>query len=206
MSKIKIYEKFPWQNLSCDFVIGVDEVGRGCLAGPVYAAAACLKSSGCLEGIDDSKNLTPLKRKVLSDKISNEHWVAIGSASLEEIEQLNILHASLLAMKRAVLGLKLDLFKSHILVDGPYTIPGLEPKISQTAVVKGDQRATPIAAASIIAKVARDELLDKMSEDYPEYGFEKHKGYSTKLHKEAIAKYGPSSVHRRSFKGVKEFL
>ena len=135
-----------------------------------------------------------------------EHHVCIASSSLKEIDELNILHASLLAMKRAVMGLKLNLNESHILVDGNFIIPGMESKISQTALIKGDLRATPIAAASIVAKVARDELLIAMAEDYPQYGFERHKGYSTKLHKEAIKKFGPTKEHRRSFSGVKEYL
>lgn len=199
-------EAYAWQDLPEQFIIGVDEVGRGCLAGPVYAAAVCLKPAGFIKEINDSKTLNPKKRKILSDRIKVEHHICIASSSLKEIEELNILHASLLAMKRAVLGLKLDLSNSHILVDGTFTIPGLEPKITQTALIKGDLRATPIAAASIVAKVTRDELLIAMAEDYPDYGFEKHKGYSTKLHKEAIKKFGPTKEHRRTFSGVKEYL
>ena len=202
----KIVEAYPWQDHKEQFIIGVDEVGRGCVAGPVYAAAVCLKPSGFIKEINDSKTLTPQKRKALSDRIMLEHHVCIASSSLKEIDELNILHASLLAMKRAVMGLKLNLNESHILVDGNFIIPGMESKISQTALIKGDLRATPIAAASIVAKVARDELLIAMAEDYPQYGFERHKGYSTKLHKEAIKKFGPTKEHRRSFSGVKEYL
>ena len=122
--KNKIIEAFPWQDLTGQYIIGVDEVGRGCLAGPVYAAAVCLKPSGFIDEINDSKKITAKKRKILSDRIKLEHHVSVASSSLQEIEELNILHASLLAMKRAVLGLKLDLYKSHILVDGNFTIPG----------------------------------------------------------------------------------
>lgn len=199
---------FPWDKLKEKIVIGVDEVGRGCLAGPVYASAVILNTENDFSEFTDSKKISASRRDKISKQIQEDHYVGIGFATVLEIEKLNILHAALLAMKRAVEKLNLkdvDPSEVHILVDGPYKIPGLE-KYTQTPVIKGDLRAAPISAASIVAKVTRDQVITDLAGQYPQYGFEKHKGYSTKVHKEAIAIHGPCPEHRRLFKGVKEFL
>lgn len=185
--------------------IGVDEVGRGCLAGPVFAAAVILPLEYSNQNLfKDSKLLSEKKRQHLSKLILNVSKVGIAFASPKEIENLNILQASLLAMKRAVE--KLNLQAANVLVDGKFIIPNLQPLFSQKAVIKGDTKHQEIAAASIVAKVTRDALLTQMAKDHPQYFFEKHKGYGTKLHKEAIKKWGPCKEHRSLFKGVKEFL
>lgn len=194
---------FRWHGLTPQPVIGVDEVGRGCLAGPVYAAAVILDPSGEYQHFKDSKMLSPVQRKELCFEICRDHRVGIGFATVEEISQLNILWAALLAMKRSVENLGVGW--GHILVDGNQKIPKIEA-YTQTPLVKGDQRAAPIAAASIVAKVHRDNLLTEMANEYPHYGFEKHKGYSTAAHKEALARWGPTKIHRPTFAGVKEYL
>lgn len=196
------FEPYPWEKLLPQTVIGVDEVGRGCLAGRVYAAAVILDTSKDLSELTDSKKLNPKKRKILSEQILTEHSCGIGFASVKEIDEINILQASLLAMKRAVHELGVD--SGYVLVDGNQKIPYLEG-FEQECVIKGDLRATPIAAASIVAKVARDEYITDLGVKYPEYGFAAHKGYSTKVHKASIAEHGPCPVHRRSFAGVKEY-
>lgn len=185
-------------------VIGVDEVGRGCLAGPVYAAAVIFRTDELSDLVTDSKLLSEKRREELFDQIMSVHHVGIGSASVEEIDQLNILNASLLAMKRAVE--KLGVPSGHVLVDGNKLIPNLSMNFKQTTIIKGDLRAAPISAASIIAKVTRDRLMKELGAQYPVYGFEVHKGYSTPVHKESIVTNGPCIVHRRSFAGVKEYL
>lgn len=202
---MKNIEPFDWESIAADPVIGVDEVGRGCLAGPVYAAAVILNEDTDISELTDSKKISATRRQILSDKIKQEHIVGIGFATPEEIAEINILQASLLAMSRAVQNLKVDLTKAHILVDGTFKIPQFK-NVQQTTVIKGDLRAAPISAASIIAKVERDNLLVELAEKYPEYGFEKHKGYCTKVHKDAIKKHGPSDVHRKTFAGVREYL
>lgn len=182
-------------------IIGVDEVGRGCLAGPVCAGAVCLSDDSFW--YKDSKTLSPIKRQVFYKEITEKHQTALGFASVEEIDQINILQASLLAMKRAVLSLNLS--KGTVIVDGSFLIPNLKT-FKQMAVIKGDTKVSCIGAASIIAKHYRDEWLKKLSKEYPGYGFEKHKGYSSMLHRQAIEKLGPCSIHRKTFSGVKEFL
>lgn len=182
-------------------VIGVDEAGRGCLAGPVFASAVILKSNNPYY---DSKSLSPEKRKILAQKIILESFYAIGIATVEEIEKLNILQAALLAMKRAVLQLPSQ--KGHVVVDGSFTIPNLPNTFHQTAIVKGDQRVFSISAASILAKVKRDEWMSSQDKNYPKYSFSRHKGYATIQHREAIKQYGPCSLHRKTFAGVREFL
>ncbi len=181
-------------------VVGVDEAGRGCLAGPVFAGAVILKFP---QKFKDSKLLSPKKRQRLAQTIKKNHLFAIGTASLEEIEKLNIHWASLLAMKRAVD--KLGLSGGHLLIDGKASIKQLS-HFSQTAIVQGDRRASPISAAGILAKTERDKLMLKYGKLYPLYGFEKHKGYATKSHKAAIIKYGPCPIHRRGFSGVREYI
>jgi len=176
-------------------VAGVDEAGRGPLAGPVFAAAVILAEDEYIEGINDSKKLSPKKREEIYDIIM-EKALAVACASVDEkeIDQINILNATYLAMKRAVekLGIKPD----FVLVDGNRD-PGLN--IPTQTLVKGDAKSISIAAASIVAKVERDRYITEMAKVYPEYGFEQHKGYGTKLHNEAILKYGPSPIHRMTF-------
>lgn len=177
-------------------VAGVDEAGRGPLAGPVAAAAVILDPTVILPGLNDSKQLPPRKRARLAELIKAKAiaW-AVGWASVEEIDHLNIRQASLLAMKRALAALPVP--ADFVLVDGKDQIPDLEVK--QKALVKGDQVSASIAAASILAKVARDAYMDELHLLYPCYGFNKHKGYPTKEHYQALQKYGPSPVHRKSF-------
>lgn len=178
-----------------EIVCGIDEAGRGPLAGPVYAAAVILPKGYVVEGVNDSKKLSEKKRELLFDKIKNEALsYSIGTASNEEIDEINILQATFLAMRRAVDGLSIK--PDIALVDGNKT-PGLN--IAEIAIIKGDAKSANIAAASILAKVSRDRYMLKMSEVYPDYQFEKHKGYGTKLHYEMIEKYGISPIHRKSF-------
>ena len=180
-------------------VAGADEAGRGPLAGPVVAAAVIMPNDRFIEGIDDSKKLTEKKREKLFDLITSDAIsYGVGIVSNEEIDATNILIATRKAFAMAIEQLK----KPYVL----YTdyITGLDPSISYTAFVKGDASVYSIAAASIIAKVTRDRILTEYSEMYPQYGFEKHKGYGTKLHYEAIQKYGLLPVHRKSF--LKKYL
>lgn len=203
MASSKAIDIFDWQSLLPHPVIGVDEVGRGCLAGPVYAAACIINPENEWQHYTDSKKLTANRRAVLSEEIEVNHRVGIGFATVEEITKLNILNAALLAMKRAIL--KLDVDTAHVLVDGTQKIPNLEG-YEQTTLVKGDLRAAPVAAASIVAKVTRDNVLEDLSKIYPGYGFEKHKGYGTPVHKTFIRDLGPCPEHRPTFAGVKEYL
>ncbi len=175
---------------------GTDEAGRGPLAGDVYAAAVILNPDDVIEEINDSKKLSEKKREMLFDVIKEKavSW-CIATASVEEIEEINILNAAMLAMKRAVSGL--DVKPEFILVDGNKVPDGLE--IKADCLVKGDALSASIGAASILAKVARDRYMKEIALKYPEYGFEKHKGYGTKQHREALLKYGPCPVHRMSF-------
>ncbi len=176
-------------------ICGVDEAGRGPLAGPVFAAAVILPEGLCIEGLNDSKKLSEKKRETLFDEIC-ENAVAYGIASSteQEIDDINILNAALLAMKRAVD--KLSEVPDMILVDGNKTF---KTEIPSVAVVKGDSLSANIAAASILAKVSRDRFMGELAKKYPEYQFEKHKGYPTKLHYEMVEAHGLSEVHRRTF-------
>ncbi|MCB9026800.1 MAG: ribonuclease HII [Bdellovibrionaceae bacterium] len=200
----KNFEPYPWQDLRPFPLIGVDEVGRGCLAGPVYAAAVIINPQNDFSKYTDSKALSEKRRNLLSDHIKKNHLWSIAFATVNEITELNILKAALLAMKRAVLNLSIE--SGHVIVDGNCLIPNLPKSFLQTPLVKGDLRAAPVAAASIIAKVARDQWISEQGDEFPEYHFAKHKGYSTALHKELIAKHGPCKLHRPTFRGVKEFL
>lgn len=174
---------------------GVDEAGRGPLAGDVYAAAVILDPDVVIEGINDSKKLSEKKRELIFEEICQKAKAyCIATASVAEIEEINILNAAMLAMKRAVEGL--DIQPDYVLVDGN-RLPDLTYPCE--AVIKGDANSASIAAASILAKVARDRNLRELDEMYPEYGFSKHKGYGTKAHYEAILEHGPSPVHRMSF-------
>ncbi len=174
---------------------GVDEAGRGPLAGPVCAAAVILPENKIIEGVNDSKKLTEKKREKLYDVIINECVAySIAFATVEEIEEINILNATMLAMKRAVEGLSVK--ADYAMIDGN-RLPPLD--IPCECIVKGDANSASIAAASILAKVSRDRLCYEYAEKYPQYGFEKHKGYGTKLHTDAIKEYGPCEIHRMSF-------
>ena len=198
---MKKYSPIDWKHFQPKPVIGVDEAGRGCLAGPVFSAAVILKSD---DKYPDSKQVSPKKRKELADSIMSKHIFAIGIADVNEIENFNILQAALLSMKKALLQLPKQ--KGHVLVDGRFLIPDLPKFFHQTAFIKGDQRLSPIAAASIIAKIKRDEWISEQDKKYPQYGFSIHKGYATAQHRKAIVQYGPCPLHRRSFTGVKEYI
>ncbi len=197
------YPAFEWQSLSPSPVIGVDEVGRGCLAGSVYAAAVILAPGFHVEGVTDSKLLSESRREELAPAIETQARVCVAFADVEEIAELNILHATFLAMRRAIAGLGVK--SGRVLVDGNQRIPKLAASFIQTTIVKGDQRAAPIAAASIVAKVARDRYMAELAKTHPGYGFEKHKGYGSPQHKSAIQRLGPCPEHRRTFAGVREF-
>ncbi|MGN0452742.1 MAG: ribonuclease HII [Ruminococcus sp.] len=176
-------------------VCGVDEAGRGPLAGPVCAAAVILHKGQIIEGVNDSKKLTEKKRELLFDVIrENAVSYSIAFATVEEIEKINILNATMLAMKRAVEGL--DVPADFAYIDGNRT-PDLN--IPTEYIIKGDARSMSVAAASILAKVSRDRLMLSYAKEYPQYCFEKHKGYGTKLHTDMIRDYGPSPIHRLSF-------
>ncbi|MGN0461067.1 MAG: ribonuclease HII [Ruminococcus sp.] len=176
-------------------ICGVDEAGRGPLAGPVCAAAVILHKGEIIEGVNDSKKLTEKKREALYDVIKEKAVAySIAFASVEEIEEMNILNATMLAMKRAVEGLEVP--ADYAMIDGN-KIPDLN--IPAECVVKGDANSMSIAAASILAKVTRDRLCAEYETEYPQYGFAKHKGYGTKQHREMILKYGPCKIHRMSF-------
>ncbi len=194
------YKQVNYLKFSPQPTVGVDEAGRGCLAGPVFAGAVILNFP---QQFQDSKLLSAQQREKLAKEIKKHHIFGIGIASTEEIETLNIHQASLLAMKRSVENLKIQ--SGHLIIDGKFTIQSL-PQFNQTALIKGDRRALPIMAAGILAKTERDHLLFSYGKKYPEYGFERHKGYATKTHKKAIEKYGPCCIHRKNFSGVKEFL
>lgn len=187
-------------------IAGIDEVGRGPLAGPVVSAAVILNSLSSkkhfYKDIKDSKILSSKQRDFLFGMIE-KHSVSIGIGFSweKEIDNINILQASLLSMARAVN--KLSQVPDFLLVDGKYTI---NSSISQKAIIKGDSQSISIAAASIIAKVTRDTLMKEFHKKYPQYGFDKNKGYPTKAHKKAILKYGPCLIHRKTFKGVKEYI
>ena len=190
-------------------VAGVDEVGRGCLAGPVVAAALIppkdvdFKRDEWLAGITDSKLLTPAARDRLAPQLELwAHSYAIGVATVEEIDRINIYHASHLAMRRALEGLNIK--SARILVDGNVVPKGLPAP--GRAVVKGDQKCLSIAAASIIAKVWRDRRMDELEREYPGYGFANHKGYATPEHQKALKELGPCKIHRTSFRPVREAM
>lgn len=176
-------------------VCGIDEAGRGPLAGDVFAAAVILDEGVVIEGLNDSKKLTEKKREALFDEIiSKARAYCIASASVEEIERLNILQADFLAMERAYNGLGMK--AGIVLVDGNQ-LPVLDAQTRY--VIKGDARSASIAAASILAKVSRDRYMKQMAEKYPHYGFEKHKGYGTKAHYAAVDEFGLCEIHRKSF-------
>ena len=183
-------------------VAGVDEVGRGALAGPVVAAAVILDLADVPEGINDSKKLTRLQRERLEVEIK-ARAIAFSIARVEhfEIDQINIHHASLQAMRRAIKGLNPP--SDYVLIDGRHKLPDLE--CPQTTIIKGDCLSVSVAAGSIIAKVARDRWMREYDEQFPGYGFASHVGYNTRVHQEAIARLGPSTIHRLTFGGVQSY-
>lgn len=196
-------EAFVSQVYSGDLLAGVDEAGRGPLAGEVVAAAVILDPQRPITGLADSKKLSEKKRDALYQEIKeNALSYAIASASVEEIDQLNILHASMLAMSRAVE--QLSVKAEHALIDGNRVPANLS--CTAEAVVKGDARHAAISAASILAKVTRDRGIVKAAETYPGYGFEKHKGYPTAVHLKAIRELGITPLHRRTFGPVKKII
>ncbi len=178
-------------------VCGVDEAGRGPLAGPVVAAAVILDPAHLPPGLNDSKKLTAKRREALYDLIRDQAQVGVGMASVEEIDRINILAASMLAMARAVAALPAT--PAHALIDGNRSP---ELPCPATPVVKGDSRSLSIAAASIVAKVTRDRMMVEMAAEFPAYGFERHMGYGTKQHLEALEKAGACPHHRKSFAPV----
>jgi ribonuclease HII len=188
-------------NLS--LVCGVDEAGRGPLAGPVYAGAVILDPARRINGLADSKVLTPERREVLAARIK-ERAVAwsVAFATVEEIDRFNIFHASMLAMRRAVQALSVP--PEQVIVDGNSCPPGLP--CPARAIVDGDATERPISAASILAKTARDAEMTALHDRYPQYGFDKHKGYATAEHLEALGRAGPCEIHRRSFYAVGIFF
>jgi ribonuclease HII len=186
----------------CRDIAGIDEAGRGPLAGPVVSAAVILPFTFDDAEVTDSKKLSPLKREDLYDRIYDQAvTVGIGVVDPVEIDRINILQASLLSM--AMAANNLDPFPDFLLIDGTFSIGCNLP---QKPIAKGDTLSISIAAASIVAKVSRDRLMHSYHHYYPQFDFPRHKGYPTKAHKEAIRKYGCSPIHRKSFKGVKEYV
>ena len=183
-------------------IAGVDEAGRGPLAGPVVSAAVILDPNYKLVGLNDSKKLSVIKRKTLSDEIKthSKAW-SIGIATVEEIDDLNILGATLLSMKRAIKDL--SGVPEKVIVDGQFT-PEID--VPCEAIIQGDAIEKSIMAASIVAKVERDMIMVELDKKYPHYGFSKHKGYPTKLHLQTLKEFGPCNDHRQTFKPIKKYL
>lgn len=202
-------DKVDWRQFKPGPVVGTDEVGRGCLAGPVVAAVVGFDDSKLtpefLGQLTDSKLISEKKRPQIANLIHESHFVSIASASVEEIDELNILQASFLAMKRA-----LDQYQEkygsvgHVLVDGHLMISDYRGQ--QTPIIKGDLRCSVISAAAIVAKVYRDQWMIQIGQQHPEYLFQKHKGYGSAAHRQVIQKIGITEWHRRSFSGVKEYV
>ena len=195
------YEKKALQNgYYC--VAGVDEAGRGPLAGPVVASAVVLVSDEGLDGLNDSKKLSQQAREKFFPEIQSiSKGFGIGVVAENMIDEINILQASLLAMKIAVE--KIELPIDYLLIDGKQSI---DSKIRQKAIIGGDSLSLSIAAASVLAKVTRDRMMESYHKKYPQYMFDRHKGYGTRLHREKIIEFGPCPIHRKTFKGVREFL
>lgn len=207
-NSMKVFRAFDYDALAKTIghidhsLVGVDEAGRGPLAGPVVAAAVILDSLKPVAGLDDSKKLSESVREKLADIIKRDaiKW-SLGSASVEEIDDINILNASMLAMQRAVEGLQLE--QAVVLIDGN-KIPNLNH--TAYALIKGDQWHESISAASILAKVDRDQRMRELHQLYPQYGFVQHKGYPTKMHLQALLEEGASPVHRKSFGPVRRIV
>ena len=194
LSEMKSYEKDLWAK-GCKYVAGVDEVGRGPLAGPVVTAAVILPENFNVLGVDDSKKLSPKKREELYELIiENAIAVSIGRKEPEIIDEINILQATKEAMKEAILGLGVR--PDHVLIDA---VKLDDLGIPQTSIIKGDAKSVSIAAASIIAKVTRDREMIEMDSVYPGYAFASNKGYGTKAHYEGLKKLGPCPIHRKTF-------
>ena len=184
------------------WIAGIDEAGRGPLAGPVVSASVILPEKFSDPAVLDSKKITPAGREKLYQKIfDNALHVGVGVAHPDEIDRVNILRASLNSMKRSCQNL--GRMPDYLLIDGKF---GVDLPIDQISLVKGESRSISIAAASIVAKVTRDRMMAQFHEQYPVYGFDRHKGYPTKLHKERILNNGPCPIHRKTFKGVREVL
>ncbi|MBQ3427551.1 MAG: ribonuclease HII [Clostridia bacterium] len=195
LARIRAMKDFDLNKRGGALVAGVDEAGRGPLAGPVFAAAVILSDDTVIEGINDSKKLSEKKRDELYDVIKEKALAySVCAVSEARIDEINILQATFQAMRGAID--RLDIKPEYVLIDGNKS-PGLA--LPHETVVKGDSKSMSIAAASILAKVSRDRYMLKMAEKYPGYGFEKHKGYGTKAHYEAIKELGVSEIHRRSF-------
>ena len=184
------------------FIVGVDEAGRGPLAGPVVAGAVLLPLKVSLDGLDDSKKLSQKSRENFFPKIIETALAyGVGIVSVATIEKINILQAALLAMKHAIE--KCALPPDLLLIDGNKRV---DHPAQQWTIVKGDGKSLSIAAASVLAKVTRDRIMQEHHQNYPEYEFDRHKGYPTERHREKIRQFGPCPIHRKTFKGVKEFL
>lgn len=198
-NRMDVFERVCRQN-GYNLIAGIDEAGRGALAGPVVAAAVILPTNCQIEGLKDSKQLTPKQRSLLLDGI-NRVAISVGIGSLDnrQIERFNILQATLLAMKEAVE--KLIPKPDYLLVDGS-KMPDID--IMGEAIPKGDSLSLSIAAASVIAKTTRDSLMIEYHQTYPDYGFDQHKGYPTAQHRQAIAQFGASAIHRNTFKLLPE--
>jgi ribonuclease HII len=201
LGQLHAYEKALWRS-GITLVAGVDEAGRGPLAGPVVAAAVVLRERLLLDGLNDSKAVAPARRMVLARqiKLRAAAW-GVGIIPAGAIERYNILQASYMAMRAALNSLRLS--PGHVLVDG-WALPGIA--IDQTPIIKGDAKSAAIAAASIIAKTTRDAIMVYYSRLYPKYHFEQNKGYPTAEHLKALERFGPCFIHRRTFRGVRERL
>lgn len=182
-------------------IAGIDEAGRGPLAGPVVAAAVVLPRRMDSSGINDSKALSPQAREKSYHQIVHSSSTSVGIIGPSAIDRVNILEAARLAMVQAVEGLPIE--PDYLLIDGPIQ---LEVTMAQRGIVGGDRLSVSVAAASIVAKVTRDRIMQELHARYPHYGFDRNKGYPTRDHRQAIERFGPSPVHRRTFRGVKEFL
>ena len=198
LERLRAMKEYEYSFLSKGNVViaGVDEAGRGPLAGPVVAAAAILNVDDDFIYLNDSKKVTPKRRDILYDDIMNRTIYGIGIVSAEEIDEMNILQATYKAMRMAIDKLSK---RPEVLLNDAVIIPGIDECIHQEKIIKGDAKSVSIAAASILAKVTRDRYMEELGEKYPEYGFEKHKGYGTKAHIEAIKKYGITPEHRKTF-------
>ncbi len=182
-------------------IIGVDEVGRGCIAGPVVAAAVCFFDWEEISGIKDSKKTSLKQREHLAQEIPKKAHIGVGIVEPQEIDRINILKASLFAMEKAILNMGKT--PDYVLIDGIFRI---NLNVEQKTIPHGDSLCYSIAAASIVAKFFRDHLMKKYSESFPGYGFEKHVGYPTQFHLEVLKTKGITPIHRRTFKGVKEYV
>ena len=198
LERLRAMKEYEYSFLSKENVViaGVDEAGRGPLAGSVVAAAAILNVDDDFIYLNDSKKVTPKRRDILYNDIMNRTIYGIGIVSAEEIDEMNILQATYKAMRMAIDKLSK---RPEVLLNDAVIIPGIDESIHQEKIIKGDAKSVSIAAASILAKVTRDRYMEELGEKYPEYGFEKHKGYGTKAHIEAIKKYGITPEHRKTF-------